>query len=251
MVKNGVNQIELFYTNETNHIHERAIYENDVKGMVGSLTRDNRDFGTGISRMSTYWPSTIFQDGSGLLIELLYGPDVGWYHHDIFSPTNFSGLVALPNDPKFQNWNMLLQRSDLTMVNLIGNGTNIQASTYAPGPLNLKIPQSAAVAGFAVARPSDPSGTLDSFVLSRTVEGNFQMSSQTDRSGWLGPETFPALNGGDRDSNIVCLTPNAWPATNLQPNFDMSRCYFQVGGWLREVMYDGKDWKVLGLIPMT
>ena len=112
-----------------------------------------------------------------------------------------------------------------------------------------ELAKAAAIGAFAVPHVSN-SGNLDTYVLSQTESGDFRMSWQVDGGDWQGPQNFPALRGADKDTNIACLTPNSWPSSNLLPQHDMSRCYFQSGGFLKEVQYDGKDWKDLGNIPM-
>ncbi len=92
---------------------------------------------------------------------------------------------------------------------------------------------------------------MDVYVLSQKASGDIQVSWQTDGTGWQGPQTYPALAGADKDTNIACLTPSAYPSTNLQAKFDMSRCYFQVGGQIREVMFTGSDWVIVGNIPLS
>jgi hypothetical protein len=79
--------------------------------------------------------------------------------------------------------------------------------------------------------------------------GNMQMNWQDDGGDWKGPSTFPALNGSDSGTNIACLTPTAYPATQLTATWDMSRCYFQAGGSLKEVLFDGQNWSVVGIVP--
>ncbi len=103
---------------------------------------------------------------------------------------------------------------------------------------------------FAVPRGSSSTSPMDTYVLSQQASGDIQASWQTDETGWQGPKVYPALAGADKNTNIACLTPNAWPLSNLQAQFDMSRCYFQVGGQVREVLYNGTDWVNLCNIPI-
>ncbi len=91
---------------------------------------------------------------------------------------------------------------------------------------------------------------MDTYVLSQTASGDIQVSWQTDNTGWQGPKTYPVMAGADNGTNIACLTPSAWPLSNLKPQFDMTRCYFQVGGQLREVLFDGSTWLNQGNLPI-
>ena len=103
---------------------------------------------------------------------------------------------------------------------------------------------------FAVPRPQNPQSELNTYVLWQDPSGAIQVNWQDDETGWKGPRTYPALGGADNGTSIACLTPNMWPITNLQPLWDMSRCYFQAGGFLKEVYFNGWDWVALGNVPM-
>lgn len=59
----------------------------------------------------------------------------------------------------------------------------------------------------------------------------------------------PALSGADNGTSISCLTPTAWPISNLQ-SWNVPRCYFQAGGSLKEVLFNGSSWVAFGnLMP--
>lgn len=77
---------------------------------------------------------------------------------------------------------------------------------------------------------------------------------QNDQSGWQGPRQYAAFDGADQGTDITCLTPAAWDGSGVEvsSSYDMSRCYFQVGGagQVREVLFDGSDWKDLGYLPI-
>jgi hypothetical protein len=55
----------------------------------------------------------------------------------------------------------------------------------------------------------------------------------------------------DSGTSITCLTPSAWPASILQAKWDISRCYFQANGMLRDVWYNGSDWIIAGNVPIS
>src|SRR5262249_4969328 len=162
-----------------------------------------------------------------------------------------SGLAIVPNDPSYSSWtrNLFFQRDGGSMVNFIGNEST-DAAPYVQGLLGVNIPDSAAIGAFSLPSSSDPN-QMNTYVASQTASGDFEMRWSTGSSGWQGPKSYPALSGADKNTNIACLTPNAFPLSNLQPKYDMTRCYFQAGGLLREVRFDGNDWVNLGNIPMT
>jgi hypothetical protein len=92
---------------------------------------------------------------------------------------------------------------------------------------------------------------MNTYVLWQEESGVIQVSWQDDDSGWKGPSTFPALSGANNGTAIACVTPNAWPLSNLQAQYDMSCCYFQAGGLLKEVWYNGSDWSIIGNVPTS
>jgi len=79
-----------------------------------------------------------------------------------------------------------------------------------------------------------------------------QVVWQNDASGWQGPQTFPALADADKGTDIACLIQATWDYTGiaLSAATDMNRCYFQSDGKVKEVWFDGKDWKDLGYLPL-
>lgn len=80
-----------------------------------------------------------------------------------------------------------------------------------------------------------------------------QVIWQDDSSGWQGPKTYSALAGADKGTDIACLNQAAWDQVNvkLSTATDMNRCYFQSGGKVKEVLFNGKAWKDLGYLPIT
>jgi len=102
-----------------------------------------------------------------------------------------------------------------------------------------------------VPRPQDTQNEVNTYILWQDTSGSIQVSWQDDESGWKGPATFAALDGADNGTAITCLTPSAWPASQLQATWDMSRCYFQTNGSLREVLYNGSNWIEIGNVPLS
>jgi hypothetical protein len=118
------------------------------------------------------------------------------------------------------------------------------------GPLSVSIPAGASIGAFAVPRPLDTSGKINTYVLWQEASGNVQMTWEDDGSGWKGPSTPDAFRGADNGTSIACLTPSAWPPSGLEPKWDLARCYFQSNGVLREVQFDGSAWRVVGDVPL-
>ncbi|KAM7220326.1 hypothetical protein V8F06_004292 [Rhypophila decipiens] len=117
------------------------------------------------------------------------------------------------------------------------------------------IPPRASIAAFTVAR--DTSGTdVNTYILYQDNlkgGGAIQVVWQDDViGGWKGPQTYPALGGADKDTDIACVTQQAWDHKGiwLKTVSPIKRCYFQSRGAVKEVVFDGKGWQDLGFVPI-
>lgn len=121
--------------------------------------------------------------------------------------------------------------------------------THEIGQLNAQIPAESAIGAFTYGRKDN---LVNTYILYQDTDGILQVRWQSDTSGWMGPQTYPALADADMGTDITCLTQPAWDETKvtLSSATDMNRCYFQSGGKVKEVRFDGGDWKDLGFIPM-
>jgi hypothetical protein len=244
----------------------------------GSISTHDFKIGT-FSRMATYWPSLVFQDDSYMLQEILYNGSLpGNIGNWLQSAVNVNGLnhSGLANVPLTANGNygvsILYDRNDQKLFDLQRNQSvggwipgkcrPCHSPTSAEpliandllhnlGTLSLPIVSATSIGAFAVPRYSNVSYIMNTYILWQDPSGIIQVSWQDDDSGWKGPSAFPALSGADNGTEIACLTPNAWPLSNLQAKYDMSRCYFQASGLLKEVLYNGSDWTVIGNVPTS
>lgn len=115
----------------------------------------------------------------------------------------------------------------------------------------MEIPESSAIAAFAVAQQTANSMNFI-YVLFQDDSDVIQYSSYNEESGWTTPKTQDALSGADKGTDITCLTEGVWDGYNaLSAAKDMSKCYFQSGGRVKEVIYDGANWSVVGFVAMT
>jgi hypothetical protein len=115
----------------------------------------------------------------------------------------------------------------------------------------MDMPTNTTLAGFAVGRPNDANNQTNTYALYQDDNGTIQVVWQDDTSGWKGPSTFNVFQGADNGTDIACVTAAAWAAAELLDNQIMNRCYFQVGGRVREVYYDGTNWLSEGFLPIT
>jgi hypothetical protein len=119
--------------------------------------------------------------------------------------------------------------------------------------LSVSIPENTAIGAFAVARSDSSSNQTNTYALYQDDDATIQVVWESDASGWQGPSTYSAFDGADNGTDIACLTAAAWDGSGveLSTDQDMNRCYFQVGGQVREVYYDGSNWNVEGYLPIT
>ncbi|TLS26766.1 hypothetical protein PpBr36_04823 [Pyricularia pennisetigena] len=123
----------------------------------------------------------------------------------------------------------------------------------------ISVPDKAPIAGFS-SRP-DNRPLVTTKLLYRDADGKVQILTQRDGTGdlsdtdsWEGPETDPVFDGMDGDSQLECLTNSIarydGVERNVAENDLMSRCFFQEGGKLKQVHWDGRAWKAVGFVPM-
>ncbi|KAK7923607.1 hypothetical protein PG985_007678 [Apiospora marii] len=262
---------KLYYFDDAATIREQ-IFPADVKatGKSGALD-NNPQTAAPNSRLGAYWPFVLSQDVGGRLRVTRYmgidesnqivwesSTDVG------VSASPGSGLVVIPAAAKYLDaGGLVYRRGDGKVYNYLadqkGNNTGF---AWASGDIvnNLKgltIPQDAPIASFTVARSSksdDPDHLVNTYILYADAQGAIQMLWQNDKSGWQGRRHYAAFAGAEAGTDIACLTPGAWDGSGvgIAGAYDMSRCYFQAGGagQVREVRFDGADWKDLGYLPI-
>ena len=105
---------------------------------------------------------------------------------------------------------------------------------------------------FMVAQDSD-SEAVNTCILYQSANGTIEVVWQDDtQSGWQGPQTYSALADADMGTDISCVTQTAWynSDVSLDTIGPINRCYFQSGGYVKEVAYDGSNWTDLGHLPM-
>lgn len=114
----------------------------------------------------------------------------------------------------------------------------------------------ASFAAFTVARPDDSDGRVNTYILYQEASSRISMVYLDNEAAWS--TTQPeALTNADNGTGIACLTMATSPygvegeEVLLEEASGTSRCYFQRGGLLREVVLSGNDWIELGTIPLV
>jgi len=92
----------------------------------------NYNFSVGnTSRMASYWPSLVFQDGSGMVQEILYNSSIsgnqgGWSQRSLgVLGWNSSGLAEVPLSANFTTYgiDLLYQRDDQKLIDFARNSS--------------------------------------------------------------------------------------------------------------------------------
>lgn len=112
------------------------------------------------------------------------------------------------------------------------------------------INENAPLAAFATA--ADDS-TLNSYIVFQAKDGSIQYgSSSGSGGGWGQPKKDAVFDGADAGTDIACVTAGAnagWNIT-LTTATDLNLCFFQRGGRLVEVAFDGQKWTLVGNVSI-
>lgn len=219
----------------------------------------NTIYNTGAgSKMGMYWPNIFYQDGNGVVQQYAYVNDTHFVQgsfspsgNDVFADKNSRFVVA----PMFvagnvTGYSVFYQRNDgvLTQYLVDSNGKATAGATFS------STSSSAAFASFSVpSNTTSSSNDTNIYILFQdpTVSNDLQMYWTEDSSGWKGPNYFDALKGADNGTEIGCLTAAEGLDDTLgSVGWDMCRCYFMVEGVVREVLWDGGNWGVIGSVPI-
>ncbi|KAI9776814.1 MAG: hypothetical protein M1839_009365 [Geoglossum umbratile] len=194
------------------------------------------------SSLVSYWPSLVLQDDKGNLEEIFFSvnPPAHWGNQS-FDARGLVGsdLVELPTTTNYSALSVFYQRDDGKLAEW----------GWAQEPTIGPIPPRAPLGGLAVARSGSAKSEI--YILWQDATGDIQVYWTNDQTGWKGPSSFPALRAADNGTAIACLTPSTWYDVPMSQDPRLSRCYFQVGGVLREVALSGSDWKIVGNVPMS
>ncbi|KAI1498284.1 hypothetical protein F5X99DRAFT_394188 [Biscogniauxia marginata] len=236
-----------------------------LKGQRSSLNDYPLQIGEG-TRMSSFFPYFVSQDADNKVRwTVMYGldsskPENPWWVNDTDLGIEASAGSALVNLPAAQNYSdaagVVYRSIDGKISCKLRNESaeSTQGTAWTHGTLAQEIPANTSIGAFAVGRPYDSDNQVNTYILYQDNDGVIQMVWQADSSGWQGPQTFDALGGALKGTDIACLTPGAFPRAELgvSREQDMNRCFFQVdSGRVKEVWYDGSDWIDVGIVPIA
>jgi hypothetical protein len=105
------------------------------------------------------------------------------------------------------------------------------------------------MAAFSVAR--ETGDDVDTWVVFQDSSGNIKYTEQVGDDSWSEIKTM--FSGADKGTQIACVTPgtSSSPGTVvLKSTNEMSVCFFQKDGFLKQMKFNGKDWQDLGSVPI-
>lgn len=261
-------QLECFYfTSSPSKINAQNFldgHSESATGLPDSINAFNIAPG-GSSRIASYWPSIIFQDGSGNLQEVHWNTSQGFQGPTAPSTAAVgsagSPLLVLPLTPSHsgRDLRVVYRGQDGKLKSFErGENNNVLASS---DPLPFSLPADAGLGGFATATSSTSLTTYLIWQDSQAgdKDAGFVQIAYDDGSGggWKGPVSDPVFKGADVPTNIACLTAAGSPGGDSTISVplevgknDMNRCYFQVGGAVKEVLWNGQGWVDLGFVRM-
>lgn len=120
---------------------------------------------------------------------------------------------------------------------------------------SIPIPKGNSLAAFATARAGDDKQRVNTYLLYQDSDNRINMVWVDDDTSWK-TAAPAALEGADQASDIACLTmPTTFQDINfhelqLEQASSETRCYFQRGGIVQEVVLSGTDWVDIGSVPM-
>ncbi|KAH8889125.1 hypothetical protein GQ53DRAFT_227621 [Thozetella sp. PMI_491] len=253
-------QLELFYLNTNNVVSGRNWRDGYAATGLSDSINNNAYTASSTSQLAAYWPSILIQ-GSDNSIEEIAFTNTSTYAKPAslgVSGSAGTGLVALPMQTSHNGSDLrVIYRRDDGKIYTLDRGSNgVLASST--GATSFTLPSNATIAGFASSRNS---GTAVNTVIlwqdtSDAKNPAIKYAKQTDSNGWQGPFTDDVFNGADVPTQITCVTAGTGAQLGdglLVPMVvgnDLNNCYFQVGGALKEVNWDGTKWSEVGFVGM-
>ncbi|KAI0137095.1 hypothetical protein BJ170DRAFT_677953 [Xylariales sp. AK1849] len=259
--------IEFFYLDTASTIRGQVFnFQNDdivLKGQ-GSSINDYPLKVADNSSISTYFPYIVSQDTDNKLRwTMMLGQNGSnltqpWWVND--TDLNVVGakgtdLTLLPVAQTYLDDGGFIYRTDegrlaTAIKDYTGNATT--DASWSRGFLSTPIPADSAIGAFVVGRPYTPED-VNTYILYQDDAGVIQVVWQ-DGDEWQGPETYDAFDNAETGTDIECLTQGASDSMHVQVSReqDMNRCFFQEKGTgrLKEVWFDGSDWKDEGFVPL-
>jgi len=260
--------IELYYVDKSSNLRGQFFENSNASPVGGSGSASINNFPLRLTnaRMACYVPYLMIQEQDGAVRALLWDearirvtePSKAWVNQTLSNlrGSGGSGAAVVPITPQFLDSSALVyRRDDGTLGNFgVSKNGNLTGTSWNAARLSIPIPEKSSIGSFTVARSLAKDSTqVNTYILYQDETGIIRVVWQDTDGPWKGPETFPALDGADSGTDIACVTQAVWNAVGvtLGPVSDLNRCYFQSGGRIKEVIFDGTTWQDLGFVPGT
>lgn len=224
------------------------------------------------SRLASYGSHVVYQGVNGEVRDAHYechGKDACW-HDRILNTTKASNgtqLALIPLQNRLSSLGLFYQEEGGRFLKYAEDEDSVgslwenresaplfctlTADSHHTATYSNLIPSNGSVAAFSTARKSSLSNSdLKTYLLWQDANDTVQISWTDDDSGWRGPVTSPAFAGIEPGSALACFNGLTFEGFPLRAGTELARCYFQTGRALREVRFDGKEWEVVGVIPV-
>ncbi|KAK4200999.1 hypothetical protein QBC40DRAFT_64169 [Triangularia verruculosa] len=251
-------------------LREESLPNIVIQNTIGGYTSgDDLIMGKGAD-LAAYWPYIITQDASGQLVEArnMRKDDLGtrlepdWRVRTLgISAYEGSSLCIVPTSSNFSKieapggYGVIYQKPNQGMAfHIPDNQTDSLHHTF---PEIYAWPPQTPSAAFVIVRDSnDGEKLVDIYFIAKGYGGGFSVWYTENSSGWM-EEVPAALQDGDEESHIACSSLLATDSNSgaeevpSEPANAEARCYFQRGGRIVEVGFDGSTWTELGevLVP--
>ncbi|KAL8383285.1 hypothetical protein RB595_006848 [Gaeumannomyces hyphopodioides] len=225
------------------------------------------------SSLSALWPYVQYSNDKGNVSEVYWSSTERAFPNftssDVGTGASFLILPGMVDRGSSANEGRFFFRGRDGKIRLHTRAADNGIVTASSGPLDLAIPEGAALAGFTYGRRE---GGLNTLLLFQDVDkakaggssanGGITIVSQTDGSSgtkFSSPTSDPVFASADVPTSITCLTKSPGVRTDdgdylsmaLSTRTDLNRCYFQSEqGKIKEVHYDGAKWTDMGHLPM-
>ncbi|KAI1779425.1 hypothetical protein F4818DRAFT_399278 [Hypoxylon cercidicola] len=266
---NPAPKIEFFYEDKYGVVRGQNFnfdFENGtipLKGEAGSISSYPLQM-AGDTRISCYFPYIVSQDDNNeVRWTAMHGQNTSnlsapWWVNDTdwdVEASKGSGMVVLPVAQKYLNaGGMVYRAAEGTLSIKIRDEleSSNEGVAWRKGALSKEIPAGTSLGAFSVGRPYDNNNQINTYILYQEDDGTIQVVWQDDDGGWKGPQTYDALDGAQKGTDIVCLTPGAYDAGGIEVSReqDMNRCFFLTTNTeVKEVWYNGTHWNDVGIVP--
>ncbi|KAI5861211.1 hypothetical protein GGS23DRAFT_158110 [Durotheca rogersii] len=245
-------QFEVFYLDSSARFRglnfgedERVPKPDSVNDVLADYTVEND------TKIAAYWPYVVLQARNSTFRRYVYGPGVGWFNDTVqgwFNPEVVpqgdpnTGVAVVPIVRDFQQPYAagLAYRDRTGHLALFPFGGIDTGVAWYSGTPDVEIPAKTAIAGLAVTRRN--SNITNTHILYQDAARRIQTVWQGDDNQWQGPEQVGQADAG---TDIACLTEQAGDEPRLvsvSDQIDMSRCYYQLNGFIVEKRLTVTGW---------